>query len=464
MNTIIPNNEVHENQLQTLILSFFKEFQLGKLLKSSNASKEHGLACVEVFRTLFSLVFTGKSFLRFLQTSSSKQFGGKDTAYRFLNSPHTNWRKFLFSLSSMAIFKKLRLLTSISRMDVLIVDDSLYRRNRSKAVELLAKVYDHVDHRFVKGFRMLTLGWSDGNSFIPLAFSLLSSENAKNRLVSIASGIDKRSNGYKVRTESTQKGTEVLLHLLRQAHKVGFTTQHVLFDSWFAFPSVLASVKEVGFSAIAMLKNSPKIFYRFNGTSMKLASIYSSVRKKRGKAKILASAFVELSQAIDGRPVEAKIVFVRDRSRSRQWLALITTDVNLSDEEVVRLYGKRWDIEVFFKIVKSYLKLGKEFYGRSYDSIVAHTTIVFARYILLSLEKRNLQDVRTLGGIFFDCCDELADINLITSLRLLMNMLMVAFSESTANSKQLIEEVFHNFIAGLPSQIKGRLLFPVCES
>jgi len=48
---------------------------------------------------------------------------------------------------------------------VLIIDDSLYRRARSKTVELLARVHDHVSMKYVLGFRMLTLGWSDGNSY-----------------------------------------------------------------------------------------------------------------------------------------------------------------------------------------------------------------------------------------------------------------------------------------------------------
>jgi len=61
----------------------------------------------------------------------------------------------------------------------------------------------------------------------------------------------------------------------------------------------------------------------------------------------------------------ARIVFVQDRNRSKQWLALISTDLSLSDEEVVQMYGKRWDIEVFFKTVKSYLKLTGKCYSRS---------------------------------------------------------------------------------------------------
>ncbi len=34
--------------------------------------------------------------------------------------------------------------------------------------------------------------------------------------------------------------------------------------------------------------------------------------------------------------------------------------MGLSEEEIIRVYGKRWDIEVFFKICKSCLKLVKE--------------------------------------------------------------------------------------------------------
>jgi len=32
-----------------------------------------------------------------------------------------------------------------------------------------------------------------------------------------------------------------------------------------------------------------------------------------------------------------------------KWLALLTTDTDLPEEEVIRIYGKRWNIEVFFK-------------------------------------------------------------------------------------------------------------------
>ncbi|WP_419723416.1 hypothetical protein [Sulfoacidibacillus ferrooxidans] len=63
---------------------------------------------------------------------------------------------------------------------MLIVDNSVYDRGRSRAVELLARVHDHTVNRFVKGFRMLTLGWSDGHTFVLIDFSPLSSSKKEN--------------------------------------------------------------------------------------------------------------------------------------------------------------------------------------------------------------------------------------------------------------------------------------------
>jgi len=68
---------------------------------------------------------------------------------------------------------------------------------------------------------------------------------------------------------------------------------------------------------------------------------------------------VELGTDSRNQTVMAKIVFVRARN-TKKWLALLSTDVDLADEEIIKLYKRRWDIEVFFKISKSYLRLAKE--------------------------------------------------------------------------------------------------------
>lgn len=115
------------------------------------------------------------------------------------------------SLSSDT-FQRVESLTSVTRTSVFIVDDSMFGRNRSKAVELLARFKDHATGAYYKGFRMLILGWSDGHTFLPLDFALLSSVKAG--LTGIHPEIDKRSSGYKRRKEALLSAPHLVSELL----------------------------------------------------------------------------------------------------------------------------------------------------------------------------------------------------------------------------------------------------------
>lgn len=131
-----------ENQIH----QFFLNQKIDSLLKSINIDKEKGISPVVVFRVLVTLVFAGKNLFRTLEAGGHRGMA-KDTVSRFLNPVHTNWRRFLLLLSSRVINQELEPLTDAANMKVLIADDTLYRRNRSKHVELLSRVLDHTDHR-----------------------------------------------------------------------------------------------------------------------------------------------------------------------------------------------------------------------------------------------------------------------------------------------------------------------------
>jgi hypothetical protein len=112
--------------------------------------------------------------------------------------------------------------------------------------------------------------------------------------------------------------------------------------------------------------------------------------------------------------IPVKVVFVRLRTNKNEWLAILSTDCTLSEEEIIRIYSSRWDIETFFKCTKSLLRLQKEFQGRSYDLLISYTSIVFSRYILLSWQHRQNTDQRTLGGLFLALCDEVSNLDWAT--------------------------------------------------
>lgn len=323
-----------------------------------------------------------------------------------------------------------------------------------KKVELLAKIYDHAKHKYAFGFRMLTLGWSDGCTFLPINSVLLSTENSKNRM-NEAVEMDKRTVGYKRRKLSMKKGTHAMLTLLEAAKKAEIPAKYVLFDSWFSSPSTLHAVKNMGYDVIGMVKKTPKMFFRYNGEAMSLASVYNQNKKRRGKSRYLLPVTIEVVK--DDAIIPAKVVYVRNRNKRKEYLCLISTNVNLDENEIIRIYGKRWDIEVFFKVCKSYLNLSRECNSLSYDAMTAHTAVDFTRYMMLSLESRESSDTRSLGELFLHFSDEMADITWIKAFQMLLQMFRTILTDYTELSDEKITQLVDAFMDTLPVMLKTKL-------
>jgi len=96
--------------------------------------------------------------------------------------------------------------------------------------------------------------------------------------------------------------------------------------------------------------------------------------------------------------------------------------------------------------------------------MIAHTTIVFSRYIMLAVENRNNTDLRTIGALFYYCCDELEDIKFLEALQLLINALKTALQEKLFLTKETINKFLDYFVSTLPEYIKAKLSVVSCES
>jgi hypothetical protein len=190
----------------------------------------------------------------------------------------------------------------------------------------------------------------------------------------------------------------------------------------------------------------------------KRSGLYGKVNAVFGKKDIPGAVLVEVDNGKDSPepPLPVKVVFVRNRKSGakREWLAILCTDTSVPDEEVVRIYGKRWSIEIFFKACKSFLRLSKEFQTRSYDSMVAHTSIVFLRYMMLSFELRRAKDDRARGELFRCCCEELEDISFVASLALLLETLKTAVRAGVALTEEALEKLFGEFVKAMPAFLR----------
>ena len=399
MNKSITQATQDDKQISKSIKRFFTRFHVSSALKASNAYKKKGIPVTEIFQYLFLLIFSNRSMYMSLITGRNTPGFAKDSVYRFMKMIQINWIRFTTILSSRIIKDAILPLDSKDRANVLIIDDSMFERNRSKKVELPAKVYDHAKHKYRLGFQMLTL--------------------------------------------------------LETAKKVAIPAKYVLFDSWFSSPSTLHAVKGIGYDVIGMVKKTPKMFFRYNGEDMSLVSIYNRNKKRRGRSRYLLSIMVDVVK--DGEIIPAKVVYVRNRNKRKEYLCLISTDTNLDENEIIRIYGKRWDIEVFFKVCKSYLNLSRECNSLSYDAMTAHTAVVFTRYMMLSLESRESNDNRSLGELFLYFSDEMSDITWIQAFQMLLQMFRTMLTENTELSDEKISELVDAFMNALPALLKTQL-------
>jgi len=222
--------------------------------------------------------------------------------------------------------------------------------------------------------------------------------------------------------------------MVQRAMKMGIRAKYLLMDSWFSMPSVISILRQ-HIHIICMLKDHPKWLYEYNGKKLRLKDLYGKLKKKRGAARIKASVIVTLS---DGN--KAKIIFV-PCDKKRGWLALLSTDISIADEEIVRLYGKRWDIEVFFKMCKQHLKLVKEIQIRNYDGLIGHTSLVMLRYNVLSLFQRENIDNRSFGDLFRICYEELANITFLDALKRIMELAMAVLRKTHNLSAKVIDSM-----------------------
>ena len=131
--------------------------------------------------------------------------------------------------------------------------------------------------------------------------------------------------------------------------------------------------------------------------------------------------------------------------------------MNLDEDEIIRIYGKRWDIEVFFKVCKSYLSLSKECNSLSYDAMTAHTAVVFTRYMMLSLENRESNDNRSLGELFLYFSDEMSDITWIQAFQMMLQMFRTILADHCELSDEKINELVDVFMNAIPALLKTQL-------
>lgn len=131
-------------------------------------------------------------------------------------------------------------------------------------------------------------------------------------------------------------------------------------------------LRQLKLHAVAMVKRSKRVNYWFNGQMMDVRAIFNSQKKRHARSRYLLSATVEAVVEGEEDPVLLKLIYACNRRKRKDYLVLASTDTQLSEDKIIRLYEKRRPIEVYLKMCKHYLRLAI-YQGLSYDGILAYT-------------------------------------------------------------------------------------------
>jgi hypothetical protein len=88
-------------------------------------------------------------------------------------------------------------------------------------------------------------------------------------------------------------------------------------------------------------------------------------------------------------PHPIRLITFYDPEMDREF-CFITNLMDLAPQEIAHLYKMRWEIEVFFRELKHYLKLST-FLGNSFNAIAIQVYCYAIAYILLKVARENLQ-------------------------------------------------------------------------
>lgn len=141
----------------------------------------------------------------------------------------------------------------------------------------------------------MTLGWSDGNTFLPVNSCLLASAKESNTL-DRQNLLIKAQSQENVGKLAQMKAPDATLHLLDSAVSNGISADYVLFNCWFSNPTQITAINSRGMDVIVMLKKSSKIHYEYEGQKFNIKQIYAKNKKRRGRSKYLLSVNVMIGK------------------------------------------------------------------------------------------------------------------------------------------------------------------------
>ena len=437
--------------------SLFNRFHLRGILRACAIDKEKGHPVEYMLYMMLVIMLQGSksvySGISRLQASKLKA-----PLNRMLNNEEYNWRNLLYRIAK--VFINL-CPTPPGKVSALIIDDTAKEKTGRK-VENSSWFYDHCRKGYFMGYQAIVAALHNGVVTVPIDFEL---KIGKSKIKHA-----KRSHYHKgTHTEqrermAKQKKTRIAESFIKRALQRGFEFQYLLWDSWYNNSDSLRFIYDrllpKGINLIAMIKrNNQK--YLYDGSYLTVKELYkkagkwhkhasSGIRYKSIIVEILdkKSAVKPESQSVLGK---VRMCFFKYPDH-KNFQAVISTNLELSELEILEIYLRRWSIEVVFKDIKQYFGYDQS-KSSKYAPQIADLTIRCVFYNMFCALKHDYPEKTTEQLVIeFYCEMEETWLDILCGITFRDNtkaLLKHALSQGYESINQLLndyESVFNRFM------------------
>ena len=464
-----------QNNIDSKIQSVFSSLKFKTWLCRSNIFKKDGYHASHVLFILFILpllkIKTVNGFCKKHWQHWSK--AQKDTLYRFKQNAKYRWRIFMYKINN-EIFKAIELDKTPQEERYFVIDDTIFAKLGRK-IENVSYIFDHNLGRSVLGFCIVTLGLFTAHGFYPIDFSFCFGKKRNKKSPEENIGDPRKSSGKRSFEAKHYTKLELALMMIQKAVDCGIVPGYIMFDSWYSWPGFINEIRKIKKSihVVCRLKNN-NVQYEYKGRKYKLSELYQKVKhcikKDQRTGLFLKRVTVKLPK------YDQKVIIVfskgyrepevdstngKKKKKESKWTAFLSTNTQLHASTIIKIYIKRWPIEVCFKECKQQLELGKD-QSNDFNAQVFATTASFLRYNVLNYLNK-YENFSTLGELFEHMADETAVITYANRLwEFFRGLFLVSFSTIFDIFK--INEDFQHYLDALTDALSDFTPFLGCET
>jgi len=366
----------------------FKVFKIEKFLTQAGISKARGIQISLMLCVLFYISFKTKKSIH-AGLTELELTTHKNAYNRLLNDPSHDWRSFMLSSAKHYTEKHV---ADEGEVCSLIIDDTKKKKS-GKRVENMSWFYDHSDGTYFMGYQATFLAWYNGRTCIFLDFALKSGK--KRCKDSKRADYPKKSHIAKRVIESRLKKSALAIMMIKRVLKRNIKFDYILWDSWYncsdSFKFVYDVLLPKGKHLVSMVKkNGEKYFYK--GQEMTVKQICKTIKKwdeneKGIKYKSAIVGIIDKSSKDRSVIGEVKMCFYSfPGTKKKDYKTIISTNIELTAEEILEKYTNRWSIEVAIKDLKQCMGFDNSM-SSTYASQISDLTLRCVFYNMLCSEK-----------------------------------------------------------------------------